>query len=96
MVDPTSRPIQKIINDADDETKKWEETNMRDRDKLRGSAANKKKNIFTPLNQQHKEIIDTLNQQLEQNGLQSNIITHEIKALEEKLRPTVMSYQPAA
>ena len=93
----TTRAIQKIINDADDETKKWEEANMRDRDELRGSAANKKRNLFTPLNQQHKEIIGTLNQHLELNGLQSNIITNEIKALEEKkLRSTVMSYQPAA
>ena len=47
----TTRAIQKMIDDADDETKKWEEANMRDRDELRGSAANKKKNLFTPLNQ---------------------------------------------
>ena len=56
----TIRATQKIIDDADDETKKWEETNMKDKDELRGSAANKKKHLFTSLNQQHKQIIKTL------------------------------------
>ena len=46
----TIRAIQKIIDDSDDKTKKWEETNMRDKDELRRSAANKKENLFTPLN----------------------------------------------
>ena len=63
---------------------------MRDKDELRGSAANKKKNLFTLLNQEHREIIETLNQHLEQSGLQSKTITNKIKALEEKLGPTVM------
>ena len=86
----TIRATQKIIHDAEDETKKWEETYRRDKDELRGSAANKK-HLFTPLNQQHKQIIETLDAYLTLNGLQSNTITKEIKAQEEKRKMTTMT-----
>ena len=61
---------------------------MRDRNELKGSAANKIKNLFTPPNQEHKETTETLDQHLEQKDLQSNTITSNIKALGKNLKQT--------